>query len=122
MKRNDSVTPVVGPAEELGKLGLGHLLGDRRDLAGRFAKRFFALLVFGDVEKKPRLFKIGVMFFPTVENVFEVRLFFENGLGFVRVVPKIRLRSDLVQFRDALLLGVDVKAASATVRAALRGG
>jgi hypothetical protein len=72
--------------------------------------------------RKPRLFKIGLMFFPTVENVFEVRLFFENGLGFVGVVPKIRLRGDLVQFREALLLGIDVKAASATVRAALRGG
>jgi hypothetical protein len=28
----------------------------------------------------------------------------------------------LVQFRDALLLGVDVKAASAVAQAALRGG
>jgi hypothetical protein len=62
------------------------------------------------------------MFFPALENVFQGRLFFENGLGFVGVVPKIRLRGGLVQFSDALLLGVDVKAASATVRAVLRGG
>jgi hypothetical protein len=63
-----------------------------------------------------------MVFFPALEHVFQGRLFFENGLGFVGVGPKFRLGGDLVQFRDALLLGVDVKAASATVRAALRGG
>ena len=118
----DGVTPVVRPAEQLSKLGLGHLLADRCDFAGGFAERFFALLVFGDVEKKPRLFKIGSMFFPTRENRFESGLFFENGLGFFGVVPKIRLGGDLVQLFDALLFAVDVKAASATAQDALRGG
>jgi hypothetical protein len=122
VERDDGVTPIIRPAEQLGQLGLGHLLGDRRDFPGRFAERFFILLVFGDIEKKPCLCKIGVMFFPAVENVSEAGLFFENGLGFVGVVPKIGLRGDLVQLGDTLLLGVDVKAASATVRAALRGG
>jgi len=62
------------------------------------------------------------MFFPTVENVFEGGLFFKNGLSFVAVVPKIGLRGDLAQLGDALLLGVNVKAASAKALAALRGG
>ena len=122
MKCDNGVTPVVDTAEQLRQLGLGHLLGDCVDLAGGFAERFVALLVFGDVKKKPRLRKIGVMFFPTGENVFEGRLFFKNALRFVGVVPKIRLGGDLVQFRDALLLGVDVKVASAVARAALRDG
>jgi hypothetical protein len=42
-------------------------------------------------------------------------------LGFVGVVPKIRLGGDLVQLLDTFLLSVDVKAASATAQAALRG-
>jgi len=62
------------------------------------------------------------MFFPTSENAFEGRLFFENALRLVGVVPKIRLGGNLVQFRDTLLLGVDVKVASAVAPAALRGG
>jgi hypothetical protein len=62
------------------------------------------------------------MFLTTGENAFKGRLFFENALRLVGVVPKIRLGGDLIQFRDALLLGVDVKAASAVAPAALRGG
>jgi hypothetical protein len=62
------------------------------------------------------------MFFPTGENRFERRLFFENGLGFFGVVPEIRLGGDLAQFFDTLLLAVDVKAASAAAQDALRGG
>jgi hypothetical protein len=61
------------------------------------------------------------MLFPTVKNVFEGGLLFEDGLGLVRVVPKIWLGGDLVQFCDALLLAVEVKAASASAQAALRG-
>ena len=62
------------------------------------------------------------MFLPTGENAFEGRLFFEYALRLVGVVPKIRLSGGLVQFRNALLLGVDVKVASAVAQAALRGG
>ena len=62
------------------------------------------------------------MFFSAIENVFDSRLFFEDGLGPVRVVPKIRLRRDSVQLFDPFLLAVDVKAASANARAALQGG
>ena len=62
------------------------------------------------------------MLFPVGEDGFEGRLFFENGLRFVGVVPEIRLGGDLVQLLDTLLLAVDVKAASATAQAALRGG
>jgi hypothetical protein len=59
--------------------------------------------------------------FPASEYRFESRLLFEDGLSFLGVVPKIRLGGDLVQFLDALLLAVDVKAASATAQAVLRG-
>ena len=62
------------------------------------------------------------MFFPAIENVFDSRLFFEDGLGPVRVVPKIRLRRELIQLFDPFLLAVNVKAASAKARAALPGG
>jgi hypothetical protein len=105
----------------LGQLGLRHLLGDRRDFAGGFTERLFALLIFGNVEKKTRLFKICLMLFPISENRFESGLLFENGLSFVGVGPEIRLGGDLVQLLDALLLAVDVKAASAIAPAALRG-
>jgi len=54
------------------------------------------------------------MLLPTVKNISKVGLFFENALGLVRVVPEVRLSSDLIQFRDTLLLAVDVKAASVT--------
>jgi hypothetical protein len=35
------------------------------------------------------------MFFPRVDDCLESRLFFENGLGFIPVAPKIRLGGDL---------------------------
>jgi hypothetical protein len=62
------------------------------------------------------------MFFPAGKHRFEGGLFFEYGLGFVGVVPKVGLGSDLAQLFDALLLAVDVKAASAIARGALRDG
>jgi hypothetical protein len=42
-------------------------------------------------------------------------------LGFVGIVPEIRLRGYLIEFLDPLLLAVEVKAASAKARAALPG-
>jgi hypothetical protein len=48
-------------------------------------------------------------------------LFFEDVLGFFAVVPEVRLGSQSVQLLDPLLFSFDVKAASATVRVALRG-
>jgi hypothetical protein len=49
-------------------------------------------------------------------------LFFEDRLGFLGVVPEIRLGGDLVQLFDTFLFAVDVKAASAAAPGALRGG
>ena len=51
VKRDYGIAPVIGLTEQLRQFGLRHLLGDRVDLAGRFAERLVALLVFGDVEK-----------------------------------------------------------------------
>ena len=68
MKRDDGVTPIIGTAEQLGQLGLRHLLGDAATLPAASPSASSLFLVFGDVEKKPRLFKIGLVFFPTGEN------------------------------------------------------
>ena len=68
MQRDNGVAPVVGTAKQLGQLGLRHFLGDRRDFDSGFTERLFAFFVFGDIEKKPRLFKIGLMSFPIGEN------------------------------------------------------
>jgi len=59
---------------------------------------------------------------PGVDDTFDGRLFFENGLGFFAVVPEIGPGRYLVQFFDAFLLAADVKAASVKARRALRGG
>ena len=61
-----------------------HFLGDRGDLCCRFAERVFALLVLGDVEKKPRLFELGAMLFPSVDHRFESGLFLEDRSGLFR--------------------------------------
>jgi len=122
MQRDDGVAPIIGATEQLSELGLGHLLGNRLDFAGGFAERLVAFLILGDVEKKPRFFKIGLMLFPMSQNGFERGLFLENGLSFIGVVPEVRLGGNSIQLLDALLFAVDVKGASATARAWLRGG
>ena len=83
-----------------------------RDLAGGFAERLFAFLVFGEIEKEARLFELGAILLPRLQNAFETRLLLENSLGLVAVVPEIRLGGKLVQLFDALLLAVEVKDAS----------
>ena len=67
----------------------------RMDRRG-FVQRVFALFVFGDIEEKPRFFEVGTVLRPSVNDAFERRLFFEKRLRFVRVVPEIRSRGDLV--------------------------
>ena len=121
MQSDDGVTPVIGAAEKLRQLGLGHFPGNFRDFGRRFAKSLFALFVLGDVEKKACLFEPDPVFFPKIDYAFEGGLFFEDALGFFAVVPEIRLRGQSVQLLDPLLFSFDVKAASATDRAALRG-
>ena len=121
MERDDGIAPIIGTAEKLRQLGLGHLPDDLGDFGRRFAERIFAFFVLGDLEKKPRLFEPGPVFFPRIDYAFEGGLFFEDALGFFAVVPEIRLRGQSVQLCDPLLFSFDVKAASATVRVALRG-
>ena len=122
MERDDGVTPVIGAAEKLRQLGLRHLASDLGNFGRRLAERFFALFVLGDLEKKPRLFEPGPVFFPSIDDRFEPGLLFEDALGFFAVVPEIRLGSELVQLCDPLLFSFDVKAASARDRGALPGG
>jgi hypothetical protein len=62
------------------------------------------------------------VFRPCVDDAFEGGLFLENGLGFFRVVPELGLRGDRVKLFDSLLLGFDVKDASAKAPAVLPGG
>jgi hypothetical protein len=112
VKSNDGIALIVRTAENLAQLQLGQLLRDLRDFSGGFVERFFALLVFGEIEKKARLFQLGAIFFPGLQDGFYTRLFLEDGLRLVGVVPKIGLGGELVQLFDALLLAVEVKDAS----------
>jgi hypothetical protein len=100
---------------------LRHLAGDLGNFGRRFAERLFALLVLGDVEKKPRLFEPGPVFFPSIDDAFKPGLLFEDALRLLAVVPEIRLGGESVQLCDPLLFPFDVKAASARDRVALRG-
>jgi hypothetical protein len=72
---------------------LRHLAGDLGNFGRRFAERLFALLVLGDVEKKPRLFEPGPVFFPSIDDAFKPGLLFEDALRLLAVVPEIRLGS-----------------------------
>jgi hypothetical protein len=96
MKRNYRVSPVVRLAKKLCELGLRHLGADGGNFRCGFGKRVFALFVFGDAKKKPRLFEVRAVLRPGVDDAFEGRLFLENRLRFFRVVPEIRLGGDLV--------------------------
>jgi hypothetical protein len=96
MKRHDGVAPVVGSAKELRQLGLRQLLADRGNLRRGLVERLFALFVFGDVEEKTRLFQVGAVLGPRLDGALERRLLFKNRLGFLGVVPKIGLGSELV--------------------------
>jgi hypothetical protein len=78
------------------ELGFRHFFTDGGDLCCRFRERVFALFIFGDVKKKPRLLKLGAMLCPGIDDRFERRLFLEDRLSFFCVVPEIRLGSDLV--------------------------
>jgi hypothetical protein len=49
---------------------LRHLLADATDLRRCLRQRLVALLILGDLEKKPRLFEIGAMFFPGFDDAF----------------------------------------------------
>ena len=61
-----------------------------------FGKRIIVFFVLGDVEVEARLFELGAVFRPCVDDRFERRLLLEYRLGFFRVVPEIRLGGDLV--------------------------
>jgi hypothetical protein len=75
---------------------LRHFFTDGGNFRCGFVQRVFTLFVFGDIEKKTRFFQIGAVLRPSINDAFERRLFFEKCLRFVRVVPEIRLRGDLV--------------------------
>lgn len=96
MKRDNGVSPIIRPAEQLRELGLRHFFTDGGNFRRGFVQRVFALFVFGDIEKKTRFFEVGAVLRPGVNDAFERRLFFEKRLRFVRVVPEIRSRGDLV--------------------------
>jgi hypothetical protein len=112
MQAHDGVSLVVWTAEDLPQLKLGQLLPDLRDFGRRFVQRFFALFIFGEIEKKTRLFKLGAILLPRLQNGFDTRLLFEDCLRLVGFVPEIGLGGELVQLFDALLLAVEVKDAS----------
>jgi hypothetical protein len=75
---------------------LRHFFTDGGNFRRGFVQRVFTFFVFGDTEKKTRFFEVGTVLRPGVNDAFERRLFFEQRLRFVRVVPEIRSRGDLV--------------------------
>jgi hypothetical protein len=75
---------------------LRHFFTDGGNFRRGFVQRVFAFFVFGDTEKKTRFFEVGTVLRPGVNDALERRLFFEQRLRFVRVVPEIRSRGDLV--------------------------
>jgi hypothetical protein len=101
---------------------LRHLAGDLGNFGRSFAERFFALFILGDLEKKPRLFEPGPVFFPSIDDAFKPGLLFEDTLRLLAVVPEIRLGGESAQLCDPLLFSFDVKAASVRDRGALPGG
>ena len=119
MQRDNRIAAVVGSAQNLRQFGLGHPLSNLGHLCRRFAERFVALFVLGDVEKETSLFESRSISFPGVDDVFEGGLLFENGLSFFAVVPEIRLGGDLVQLLNPRLFSIEVKDASAEVRVVL---
>jgi len=58
MKCNNGVSPVIGTAQELGELGLGHALGHLGDFRRGLGERLFALFVLRDVEEEACLFEV----------------------------------------------------------------
>jgi len=95
VKHDNGVAPVIRAAEQLGQLGLRYFPAGAGDFRRGLSERIFAFLVLGDVEKKPRLFEIGAMLFPGIDDALKGGLLFENTLGFFRVVPKIGLAGNL---------------------------
>jgi hypothetical protein len=112
MQAHDRVSLVVGAAEDLPELEVGQLLRDLGNFDGGFVQRLFAFFVFGEIEKKTRLFELGAILLPRFQNGFYARLLFEDCLRLVGFVPEIRLGGELVQLFDALLLALKVKDAS----------
>jgi hypothetical protein len=96
MKVDNGSASVVRTAEQLLELGFCHFFTDGGYLCRRFGERVFALFILRDVKKKPRLLEFGAMLCPRIDHRFERRLFLEYRLSSFRVVPEIRLGSDLV--------------------------
>jgi hypothetical protein len=80
-----------------------------------------ALFFTGKFEKEASLLQAAPVLLPIVYDGFKGGLFLEYCLSLLGVVPKIRLRSDLMQFLDSLLFAFDVKDASAIYRAVAPG-
>jgi hypothetical protein len=85
-------------------------------------KRLLALFILRHFEKETRFFETRAVSFPSVDDRFKRGLFFQNDLCFVRIAPKIGTRGELIELVYALLLGFEVKDASAEVRGVLPGG
>jgi hypothetical protein len=92
------------------------------DLGSRFVQRFLAFFVDRQIEKKTRLLKTGAVLLPSVDDIFERGLFFQDSLSLFAVIPEIWLGRDSIQLLDPLAFFIEVKDASAAVRVALPGG
>jgi hypothetical protein len=66
------------------------------DFQRSFSQRLFALFVFRYVEKEAGFLQIRFMLLPRADDSSEGGLFFEDALSLFAVVPKFRLRGELI--------------------------
>jgi hypothetical protein len=70
MKADDRVSLIVRAAEDLSQLQLGQFLTDPGDFAGSLIEGLLALFVLREIEKEARLFEVGAILLPRIEDVF----------------------------------------------------
>jgi len=90
VQTHNGVSPIVGPTQNLGELGLGHRCGYLGDFRRGFVEGLLALFFLRELEKETRLFESCSVFFPGVDDLFQRGLLFENSLRLFAVVPEIR--------------------------------
>jgi hypothetical protein len=70
MKADDRVSLIVRAAEDLSQFQLGQFLTDLGDFAGSLTEGLLALFVLREIEKEARLFEVGAILLPRIEDVF----------------------------------------------------
>jgi hypothetical protein len=91
MQRDNGVAPIIRAAQNQRELGALHVAADLSHLCGSLVQGLLALLLFGNIEKETRFFKVGALLLPRIDDFREGRLLAQNALSLLAVVPKFRL-------------------------------